>query len=339
MNQSSKYLLKYAGIAALAVAGAVYSRRRAARFSFTDRVVIISGGSRGLGLEMARQLVSEGARVAICSRNLRDIEEAVGELELRGGRIFGMSCDVTDEVSVNRLIHSVLTRWGRVDALINNAGIIQVGPLDAQLPADFEKAMNTHFWGPYHMTQAVLPSMRERNQGRIVNISSIGGRVSVPHLLPYCASKFALTGYSEGLTAELRQHGIFVTTVNPGVMITGSPRKAEFKGRHRAEYAWFSIGASAPLLATNSRTAAKRIIEACRRGSPVTMVSWPSRLAATLHGALPGTFVAALSSVSRLLPSPDGTTQSFKGRDSESMLSPSWITALNEQAAVRNREI
>src|SRR5205085_5737710 len=139
-----------------------------------------------------------------------------------------------------------------------NAGIIGVGPIQTMTLADFEEAMKINFWSAVYTIEAVLRDMIRRGSGRIVNITSIGGKISVPHLLPYCASKFALVGLSEGLHAELTQQGIVVTTVCPGMMRTGSPRNAEFKGRHRAEYAWFSIGGSLPLISIDSHVAAKR---------------------------------------------------------------------------------
>src|SRR5690606_33875253 len=108
------------------------------------------------------------------------------------------------------------------------------------------------FWGPFYCIDAVLGGMRRRGEGRIVNVSSVGGRVGVPHMVPYCAGKFALVGFSESLRAELRSSGIRVTTVCPGLMRTGSPRNALFKGRHRAEYAWFAIADSLPLATISS---------------------------------------------------------------------------------------
>src|SRR5262249_17300153 len=161
-------------------------------------------------------------------------------------------CDVTNQDQVQAAVDAVLARWGRIDVLINNAGTISVGPAETMTAEDYEVAMRTHFWGPLYMTLAVLPGMRQRREGRIVNISSIGGKVSVPDLVPYNASKFALVGLSEGLQAELAKDGIVVTTVCPGLMRTGSPRNALFKGQHRAEYVWFSISDSLPILSMSA---------------------------------------------------------------------------------------
>src|SRR5262249_21748751 len=157
-------------------------------------------------------------------------------------------CDVTDRKQADALVATVLARWRPIDVLVNNAGTICVGPQETMTEEDYREAMQTNFWGPLHMIEAVLPGMRQRRSGRIVNIASIGGKVSVPHLLPYSASKFALVGLSEGLRAELAKDGILVTTVCPGLMRTGSPRNATFKGQNTAEYAWFSISDSLPLL-------------------------------------------------------------------------------------------
>lgn len=314
-------------------------RSRSQRFSFEGRVIVITGGSRGLGLEMARLWCGEGARVAICSRTSRDIDRAVEELG-RYGEAMGVVCDVTQANQVAEFVAAVQDRWGTIDILVNNAGIIQVGPFDSLQHEDYEQSLATHFWGPLLMTEAVLPLMRRQGAGRIVNISSIGGRVSVPHLLPYCASKFALVGWSEGLTAALRPDNIQVTTVTPGLMRTGSPRNATFKGRHREEYAWFSLGASLPLLATPSDLAAERIIEGCRRGSATVMVSGFSSLASRGHGLCPGLVTRLMGLVNDCLPGPGPhAKRAFKGHESESIYSPSWLTSLNEQAALRNHEV
>src|SRR5205085_11782954 len=138
-----------------------------------------------------------------------------------------------------------------------------------------EEVMKVHFWAPLHTTLAALPEMRQRRDGRIVNISSIGGKVSVPHLLPYSASKFALTGWSEGLRSELLKDGIYVTTVCPGLMRTGSPRNALFKGKNEAEYAWFSISDALPIVSMSAKRAAQQIVDAAARGAAEVVLSRP----------------------------------------------------------------
>jgi short-subunit dehydrogenase len=224
--------------------------------------------------------------------------------------------------------------------LVNNAGIIQVGPLEVMTFDDFDQAMKSHFWGPLQTILAALPGMRDRGEGRIVNISSIGGKIAVPHLVPYSASKFALVGLSEGLRAELKKDGIVVTTVCPGLMRTGSPRNAEFKGRHREEYAWFSISDALPLTSISAERAARQIVEACRHGDAELVISVQAKLAVLFHGVFPGLTADILGVVNQLLPEPGGIgALKAKGKDSMSSWSPSWLTLLNERAAVVNNEI
>ena len=213
MEERSKnaLMLGAAGVGALLAARAAV--RKWGEYDLRDKVVLITGGSRGLGLVLARELAREGARLAICARSAADLERARADLAARGAQVMAVPCDVTDRAQVNEMVALVRERFGPVEVLVNNAGIIQVGPIEVMTLADYEEAMRTHFWGPLYTTLAVLPDMRRRRDGRVVNISSIGGKISVPHLVPYSASKFALVGLSEGLRAELRTDNIFVTTV------------------------------------------------------------------------------------------------------------------------------
>jgi short-subunit dehydrogenase len=173
-----------------------------------------------------------------------------------------------------------------------------------------------------------------------VNVSSIGGKISVPHLLPYSASKFALTGFSEGLRAELRGDGVVVTTVCPGLMRTGSPYNATFKGKHRQEFAWFSISDSLPFVTISAERAARQIIEACRRGDAEIVLTIPARLAAIFHGVFPGLTADLMGLLNLLLPEPGGIgTARAKGAESQSAFSPSWLTALSDKAALENNEM
>jgi short-subunit dehydrogenase len=337
MNQKLT-LQAFAAAGAIVAARTIYRRINA--YKFNDKSVLITGGSRGLGLVLARQLAREGARVSICARDSEELERAQEDLRQHGTDIFTIKCDVTNNAAVQDMVQAVTNRFGGVDVLINNAGVIQVGPIDVMTIDDFKEAMNTHFWGPLQTILAVLPGMRQRRQGRIVNISSIGGKISVPHLVPYSASKFALVGLSEGLRAELRKDGIVVTTVCPGLMRTGSPRNARFKGRHEQEYAWFSISDSLPITSINAERAAAQIVDACRHGDAELVISVQAKLAVLFHGVFPGLTADALGLINELLPEPGGIgTSSVKGKQSTSGWSPSWLTTLTEQAAVANNEI
>lgn len=314
--------------------------RKRAPFSFQGRSVVISGGSRGLGLVMARQLGAMGARLTLLARDAGELERAENDLKSRGAEVLTIACDVRRQEQVNAAIEAAVERYGTVDVLINNAGVIQVGPLDHMTVKDFEEALSIHLYAPLFCSLAVLPVMRRAGHGRIVNISSVGGKIAVPHLLPYTASKFALNGLSEGLRAELRQENIFVTTVCPGLMRTGSARNALFKGQHRREYAWFAISDALPLLSIDAKAAARQILRACRRGAPRLVIGLHTKAAILLNEVFPGGMAALLSTANRLLPSPtrEATSEHHTGFESQSWMSPKWLTRLNEEAAGENNQ-
>src|SRR5207302_3121659 len=187
--------------------GARAAVRRMRQLDLRDKVVIVTGGTRGLGLVLARELQQHGARLAICARSGAEVERARVELG-KHGHVLAEVCDVSDPASIDQLVEHVVQREGRIDVLINNAGEIQVGPMDAMPYADYDSALKAHLWGPLHASLAVIPHMRRQNGGRIVNIASIGGKLAMPHMLPYSASKFALVGLSQGMHAELAKDGI-----------------------------------------------------------------------------------------------------------------------------------
>lgn len=317
-NTKNALLISAASLGALLVARGV--RRRASRIDLHGKVVVITGGSRGLGLEMARRLTRHGARLAICARDAAQLGRARAELAASGADVFAATCDIGDRAQVAAFISAVESHYGAIDVLINNAAVIQVGPAAEMTIADFETSLRTNFWGALYMTLAALPRMRERATGRIVNITSIGGRISVPHLLPYSVGKHAHTALSEGLRAELLRENIYVTTVMPGPLRTGSYVNAEYKGQHEDEYAWFSAGDSVPVLAMDSGRAASQIIDAMREGRAQLVLPLQAALAVKFHAVLPEVSNLVLALMARSLPAPsedaDGK-QSRKGYDSD----------------------
>jgi NAD(P)-dependent dehydrogenase (short-subunit alcohol dehydrogenase family) len=191
------------GAAAAGIAASTLARRRNT-FSLHGKTVFITGGSRGLGLAMAEEFARRGAQIAICARDEEELERARQTIEREaGGTVMTFVCDVSDREQVERTVLKVQSHFGAIDVLVNNAGIIAVGPVENQNLEDFEEAMKINFWSQVYATLACLPDMRRRGEARIVNITSIGGKVSVPHLLPYSCSKFAAVAFSEGLRSEL----------------------------------------------------------------------------------------------------------------------------------------
>jgi short-subunit dehydrogenase len=280
--------------------------KRARAFDLKGKVVLITGGSRGLGQRLARAFFRQGARLVLCARDEAELAAARADLEPRGADVTTLRCDVRDRVAVERMVAEATDRVGPIDVLVNNAGIIQVGPVTSMNVDDFRRAMDTNFFGTVYATLAVLPEMRRRKEGRIVNITSIGAEVAVPHLLPYDCAKYAALGFSEGLRAELAADGVVVTTVIPGVMRTGGHRHAFYKGQQEAEYAWFAGSERTRLFSMSPSRAAKRIVEACRHGEAVVTLSWQAKMLRVMHAMLPGLTEDLLGLVHRVLPSASG---------------------------------
>jgi short-subunit dehydrogenase len=285
------------------------ARQAIRRQTVTDlrgQVALVTGSSRGLGFLLAREFAAEGCRVVICARDEHELERAKADLEQQGAEVLARRCDIAHREQIDDLMAATIERFGRVDILVNNAGIIQVGPVTSMGVEDYESALGVMFWGVLYPTLAVLPGMRERGSGRIINITSIGGKVSVPHLLPYNAAKFAAVGLSEGLCAELARYGVSVTTVVPGLMRTGSHVNALFKGKQAAEFNLFAPLASLPLISIDAERAARQIVAATKRGDAELIISLPAHLMVRFHGLFPGTTANLFGLVNRLLPDAGG---------------------------------
>jgi NAD(P)-dependent dehydrogenase (short-subunit alcohol dehydrogenase family) len=265
-------------------------------------VALVTGGSRGLGLLLARELGRAGCRVAVCARDVEELDVALQTLRTEGIDAIAIPCDVGDRADAERMIREVEAELGPIDILVNNASIIEVGAVATLTPADVEAAMHADFWGTVYPTFAVLPQMRLRGRGRIVNVTSIGGRIPGPHLLPYTAAKFAATGFSEALHAELARDGVTVTTIVPWFMRTGSYLRALFKPPRTGEFSWFALGASLPLVTVDAERAAREIVGAIRRGDAERSVGILAVAAWRFHGLLPGVTARILGVANRLLP-------------------------------------
>jgi NAD(P)-dependent dehydrogenase (short-subunit alcohol dehydrogenase family) len=266
-------------------------------------VVLITGASRGLGLELAWQFAAAGAKLAITARDENELREACEELQCEGVEVFAKRCDVADRDQVEALVEAVIERFGRIDVVVNNAGIIQVGPVESMTVENFARALAVNFWGPLFVTEAAVKHMRIRRAGRIVNIGSIGGGTApVPHLLPFDCAKAALVSLSEGMGAELRKDGITVTTVIPGLMRTGSAPYAFYKGNARQEYALFRKLGTSRITAMAPARAAKRIVAATARGDRELSLSLQTKLLRIAHGLLPGALVRLFEALNGVLP-------------------------------------
>ena len=329
-------------LAGVLATGVLAWRRSRPAWSPQGRIVAITGGSRGLGLDLARALGAEGAELALIARDEAELQRAAEELQAAGSVVSTWVCDLTDPEMCEGLIRQIATHHGgRIDFLINNAGEIVVGPFETFTARDFQRSLDLHVLAPLRLIQQAVPIMKAQGGGRIVNIASIGGKIPVPHLSPYCAGKFALVGLSGTLRAELAKETIVVTTVCPGLMRTGSHWNAMFKGEREREFAWFAHGASLPGASMSSKRAARQIVASLRRGDAELVISLPAQLAVVAHALAPAAVAAVEALVSSLLPDApaNGGRVAMTGWKSCSRWVPSFFTRLGDRAAARNNEL
>lgn len=266
--------------------------------------VLVTGGSRGLGLELCRVFAARGDNVALCGRDEVALERAKAELAPTGAEVAALTCDVADPSSVHELVASVHDRFGDVDVLVNNAAVMSVGPVELQGVAEMQRLMAVNFWGAVHASFEVLPAMRARRSGTIVNVTSIGGRVSSPHLAAYSAAKAAFLSFSESLAAEERRQGVQVLTVVPGFLRTGSEVRVRYLGDEEAERRFFELGNRVPLLATDPERAARRIVQAVDDRRRTLLLGPLAQVVGRVAALAPGVTGLVLDGVNRLLPAP-----------------------------------
>lgn len=332
---------KLATVALGAGALLLFKQAQQETYSFRDKAVLITGGSRGLGLILARQLAEQGARLALLARDEAELGRAAADIRARGAEVLTLPCDARDQEQMHTAVATAVTHYGRIDVLINAAGIITVGPVEHLEIGDFEDTMNIHFWAPLYAMFAAVPFMREQGGGRIVNIASVGGRVAVPHMAPYSASKFALVGLSDSMRNELYKDNIYVTTVCPGVLRTGSHINAMFKGQHAKEFTWLALSMATPGFSMDAERAAHQIVEACRSGAAHLTISLQAALLGGVSGAFPGLVGRVMQQSYRVMPAPTGPAGDAlqKGYESRPDSLPDAATYLADKAAAEYNEL
>lgn len=321
------------GVAALGAAAAARYRRR---YTFANKVVVITGGSRGLGLVLARELASRGASLGLMARDALELARARRTID-SDSLVQLLPADVTDPAQVEQAFSTVIRRFGRIDVVINNAGQILSAPFDDTSTDDFKAMLDVHFWGTLYVSRAALPHLARHGDGRIINICSIGGRIPVPHLSAYCASKYAQAGLSAVMAEELRGKGIRVTTILPGLMRTGSHVQAWFKGHRSAEFAMFSLVGGAPLTSMSAERAARLIVTAAARGKAEAVIPFTYRQLAKIAALAPNPSIEALAAVNSLLPG-SRTRLAAQGKHLPLPRLVRGVAALNERAAEKNNQ-
>ena len=294
------------GAAAVALAAgriAIEAANRRRAMKLRGATAVVCGASRGLGRAIALELARRGvAKIAICARHEHDLDDVAAELVRLGVHVCAEACDLSSEEETERFIGSACARLGPIDVLVANASTIAVGPVETWTKSDFDQAMSSIFYTTLHPVLAVAPGMRKRRKGTIALVTSIGARVGVPHLVPYCAAKFAALGLAESLRAELAGDGVHLLSVVPGLMRTGSHVHAEFKGDQESEYAWFGMSATAPLISIDANRAAKRIVSAIERGKVELSFTPEARLAPLVRTVSPSLWAEVMALAARFLP-------------------------------------
>ncbi len=316
MRFGDKLLLGLIGGGTALWAGRSYLRARR-KIELRGRVVVVTGASSGLGLLTARIAAERGARLVIAARDEADLESAADDLRRSGtGDVLAVPTDVSKQEEADRLIARAVEQFGRIDVLVNDAGIMLVAPVEDMTSDDFERVMATNFWGAVYTSLAAIPHMRRQHFGRICNVVSIGGKVSVPHMLPYTSSKFALSGFSEGLRAEVAKDNIYVTAIYPGTIRTGGHAHVEVKGDHEAEYSWFGLGDTIPGLSVSADRCAEALWDATLHGDPEVVFGLQAKLAVGFHNLLPRWYAELGPLINAALPRPTGdASESQRGSE------------------------
>ena len=303
-------------------------------------MAVITGASRGLGYLIARELAVRGYDLVICARSADGLRAAETDLRRAGTEVVTVAADVGQAADARRVVAAADDRFGRLDMLVLNAGIIQVGPAEAMTPEDYASAMDVMFWGAVHPTQAAMPLLT-RSRGRLLAVTSVGGKLPAPHLLPYTAAKHAAVGFAEGLRVEAIRDGVSVTVGVPGLMRTGSPRNALFTGDRVAENRWFTAAGNLPLLSMDAERAARRLVRATMWRRPEVILTPLAKLGVRAHAVAPSTSLRVVSLVNRLLPGPAGSA----GRPlpghllAEKARSLGWLTRRDDAAAAAAHEL
>lgn len=188
--------------------------------ALSGKVAIVTGASRGLGRVVARELASHGSNVVLAARQKEQIDELAETLVEAGSKALAVQTDVASETQVDRMLHRTLETFGRVDILINNAGVNRAKPLEQVTVEDFDLIVNTNLRGLFLCTRAVYPHMIERRSGIIVNVGSVLSLKPAAKFSVYCATKFALLGFSRSLMLESREHNVRVIAFLPAGMQT-----------------------------------------------------------------------------------------------------------------------
>jgi len=198
--------------------------------NFEDKVAVITGAGSGIGRALALNLARRGCHVALADINKKTLEETANEVRKQKVKVHAHVLDVSDKEKFLQYPEKVIAALGKVNIVINNAGIGTAGKVEELAIEDYEKSMGIHFWGVVYGTKFFLPHIRKAGVGHIVNVSSVAGLLGFPGMSAYCAAKFAIRGFTESLRGELKGSNIGVSCVHPGGVATNIARDSDIVG-------------------------------------------------------------------------------------------------------------
>ncbi len=239
------------------------------RASYRDTIAIVTGGASGIGLSMVKALLAAGARVVLVDRLAADAERAATTLEAAPAQLKAYGVDVADAAAVEALVAAVISDWGGIDYLFNNAGIGMAGALRDTTPADWKRVLDVNLWGVIHGIQAVYPHMIARGSGHIVNTASGAGLGPRPFMVPYATSKHAVVGLSTSLRAEAALLGVRVSVVCPGNIASNMLGTTTFRNLDGD-----GLRAAIPFKPMSADECARRILKGVLANRALIPVQW-----------------------------------------------------------------
>jgi NAD(P)-dependent dehydrogenase (short-subunit alcohol dehydrogenase family) len=257
------------------------------RSCWHNKAVLVTGGSAGLGLAIAEAFAAAGAKVAICARGKESLVQAEQKLRGQGCDVLAIGADVTRPDDVERLVHSVLERFGRLDVLINNAGRSSRGAALDTTPEEFRELLELNLIAAVRVTRAAAPHLLAA-KGHVVNISSLGGKSAARYLGAYNASKFALNAYSQQLRLELQPQGLHVLVVCPGPLARSEARTYGAEQMEKLPESARKPGGGVKTRLIDPQWLAGRIVKACQRREPELVVPAKARLLFAIQQLFPG---------------------------------------------------
>jgi len=295
-----------AGIGGLA--GYFAFKRKKRQFTYQGKVVLVTGGARGLGYIMARQLVEEGAKVIICARDADQLDKAYVLLRNHGEVTYPYVCDITEKENIVQLAYFIKKRFGRLDVLINNTGTITINPIE-QLPLNnYKKFIESHLWGPMQLVRVLIPLLSKSREAKIVNIFSVGGKISLAKSQPYDVNEIVHAVFYDNISRVITGKNIKLTAIYPEFKDQDLPVNLKLKGHSEQELAWSKFNESRPLISLYAENVGKQILKTAQIGKKTLTLPFPRELARIVNNINTELNLTLCQLVDHLVPHDSGSS-------------------------------